>query len=89
MASPILCKSFKDLARTHIITAEFDICRDEAHRYAELLERDGNNVTLKCYEGVPHAFGHYTHPERGLSKGREYTKDTCRLLRQVYSDSVV
>jgi acetyl esterase/lipase len=84
MASPILARSFKDLPRTHIITAEFDICRDEAHRYVELLKRDGNDVTQKCYKGVPHAFGHFTHPQKGLSKGREYTEDTIRLLRQVH-----
>ncbi|CAD0084064.1 unnamed protein product, partial [Aureobasidium vineae] len=51
MASPILAKSFENLPPTHIITAEFDICRDEAHRYGELLAQSGNKVTQKCYSG--------------------------------------
>lgn len=87
MASPILAKSFIDLPPTHIITAEFDICRDEAHRYGEILAKNGNRITRKCYSGMPHAFGHYTHPQRGLSKGQEYIADTCEVLRRAHFDS--
>lgn len=84
VASPMLAKSFDRLPPTHIITAEFDICRDEAHQYGKLLAKSGNRVTQKCYMGVPHAFGHYTHPEKGLSKGHEYIQDCSRLLRQAH-----
>jgi acetyl esterase/lipase len=84
MASPILAKSFKDLPPTHIITAEFDICRDEAHRYGELLVENGNKVTQKCYSGMPHAFGHYIHPGKGLAKSHEYLEDTCEILRKAH-----
>lgn len=78
----MLAESFKDLPPTHIITAEFDICRDEAQRYGDLLVKSGNKVTQKCYPGVPHAFGHYIHPEKGLARSREYLDDTCEVLRQ-------
>ncbi|EMD93700.1 hypothetical protein COCC4DRAFT_208316 [Bipolaris maydis ATCC 48331] len=84
MASPMLAKSFERLPPTHIITAEFDICRDEAHQYGKLLAKGGNLVTQKCYPGMPHAFGHYIHPEKGLTKGREYLQDTSRLLKQAH-----
>lgn len=84
MASPILAKSFKGLPPTHIITAEFDICRDEAHKYAQLLIENGNKVTQKCYSGMPHAFGHYIHPSKGLAKSREYLDDTCEVLKQAH-----
>jgi len=33
---------------------------------------------------MPHAFGHYTDPERGLSKGHEYIRDTCMVLQQAH-----
>ncbi|KAE8869289.1 hypothetical protein PTNB73_04342 [Pyrenophora teres f. teres] len=42
VASPVLATSLDRLPPTHIITAEFDICRDEAHRYGELLAKSGN-----------------------------------------------
>ncbi|THY19388.1 hypothetical protein D6D01_07073 [Aureobasidium pullulans] len=45
-ASPILATSFDNLPPTHIITAEFDICRDEALRYGELLVKNGNRKGL-------------------------------------------
>jgi acetyl esterase/lipase len=80
----MLAKSFEGLPPTHIITAEFDICRDEARRYGELLAKSNNHVTQKCYLGMPHAFGHYTHPEKGLAKGHEYIQDTSRLLREAH-----
>ncbi|CAA9956767.1 fungal specific transcription factor domain protein [Pyrenophora teres f. maculata] len=40
VASPVLATSFDRLPPTHIITAEFDICRDEAHRNA-FFDRQG------------------------------------------------
>jgi hypothetical protein len=41
-------------------------------------------VTTKRYLGVPHAFAHYNHPERGLSKSREFLRDSAELLRRVH-----
>lgn len=59
IASPILNKSFSGLAPAHIITAEFDLSRDESERYGEMLAAAGVPVTTKRYPGVPHAFAHY------------------------------
>jgi len=84
MASPILAQSFENLPPTHIITAEFDICRDEALKYADLLANSGNMVSQKCYAGVPHAFGHYLHPQKGLGKSQQYLLDTCEVLKQAH-----
>lgn len=58
-ASPILAPSFRDLAPAHIITAEFDLTRDESETYGEILRKNGVLTTMKRYLGVPHAFGHY------------------------------
>ncbi|KAL2856726.1 Alpha/Beta hydrolase protein [Aspergillus pseudodeflectus] len=82
--TPVLAPSFKNLAPAHIVTAEFDVERDEGEYYAELLRAGGNIVTAKRYPGVPHAFAHYNHPERGLSKSREFLRDSAELLRRVH-----
>lgn len=39
---------------------------------------------MKRYKGVPHAFAHYNHPERGLSQSFAYIEDTSEILRDVY-----
>ncbi|KAH6696927.1 Alpha/Beta hydrolase protein [Plectosphaerella plurivora] len=84
ICTPVLAPSFQNLARAHIITAEFDVERDEGEYYGKLLRAGGNEVTAKRYLGVPHAFGHYNHPERGLKQSFEYIKDTSELLREVH-----
>ncbi|KAE8318743.1 Alpha/Beta hydrolase protein [Aspergillus transmontanensis] len=82
--TPVLSPSMKALAPAHIVTAEFDVERDEAEYYGQLLREAGNQVTMKRYAGVPHAFAHYNHPTRGLSKSREFIRDTTRLLSEVH-----
>jgi acetyl esterase/lipase len=82
--TPVLAPSFSGLAPAHIVTAEFDVERDEGEYYGELLRRAGNKVTAKRYLGVPHAFAHYNHSERGLSKSREYIQDTAAVLKAAH-----
>ena len=84
MASPILAESFEGMPRTHIVTAEFDLSRDESHKYGELLKAAGNEVSMKCYAGMPHAFGHYNHPERGLGQSHQYIRDTGDVIREAH-----
>ena len=84
MASPILASSFNNLPRTHIVSAEIDGSRDESHKYGEILKAHDNNVSMKCSMGVPHAFGHYNHPQRGLSQSHQYIVDTCEVLKDVH-----
>ena len=76
--------SFKSLPRTHMITAEYDLARNEAHRYDEIPEKNGVHVTNKCYKGMPHAFGQYNYPVRGLTVSHEYIGDTCEMVREVH-----
>lgn len=84
--TPVLAPNFKNLSRAHIVTAEFDLERDEGEYYAKLLEDSGNSVTTKRYDGCPHAFAHYNHPERGIAKSMEFIEDTAELLRSVHED---
>ncbi|CAL5869776.1 uncharacterized protein PFLUO_LOCUS4006 [Penicillium psychrofluorescens] len=84
ICTPVLAPSFENLARAHIITAEFDLERDEGEFYGALMREAGNEVTIKRYTGVPHAFGQYNHPDRGLSQSFAYIEDTCKILREVH-----
>lgn len=86
MCTPVLAPSFQNLARAHIVTAEFDLERDEGEFYGRLLKDAGNQVTIKRYTGMPHAFAHYNHPERGLSQSFTYIEDTSRLLKEVHCE---
>jgi len=85
--TPVLAPNFSNLAPALIITAEFDVERDEGEYYGRLLEEAGNHVVVRRFQGVPHAFAHYNCPERGLSKAQEYVEYTCLMLQQAHSDS--
>ncbi|SPN99282.1 related to esterase/lipase [Cephalotrichum gorgonifer] len=84
VASPILAPSFEGLATAHFVTAEFDLSRDETDRYADILRKNNVPTTSKRYLGVPHAFGHYNHPTKGLSQSRQYILDTCEVLKKAH-----
>lgn len=83
--TPALATRLDKLAPAHIVTAELDLERDEGEWYAERLREAGNKVTYKRYLGVPHAFAHYNHPERGLSKSFEFLRDSCEVLKAAHA----
>ena len=85
--TPVLAPNMKNLPPAHIVTAEFDLERDEGEFYGSMLKEAGNKVTMKRYLGVPHAFAHYNHPQRGLWQSFEFIADTAELLRSVHQTS--
>lgn len=84
--TPVLAPNFNNLAPALIVTAEFDVERDEAEYYGEILRNAGNSVLVKRFLGVPHAFAHYSCPDKGLSKAQEYNRLTCSVLKRVHAD---
>ena len=55
-ASPQLAPEHSGLPPACILSAEYDPLRDEAHVYADTLERAGVAVERKCYAGMVHGF---------------------------------
>ncbi len=55
-ASPQLAVDHSGVAPAFVISAECDPLRDEAHIYADTLERAGVAVERRCYDGMVHGF---------------------------------
>ena len=54
--SPIKGQKLSGLARTLIVTAGFDLLRDEGEAYAEALRRAGTRVEVMRFPGLIHGF---------------------------------
>lgn len=56
LASPMLAVNLKDLPPAFILTAEFDVLRDEGKILADRLKNEGIPVKYTCYKGMLHDF---------------------------------
>jgi acetyl esterase len=55
-AAPLMASSLAGLPRTFVVTAEYDVLRDEGQAYARRMEADGVAVTHVFAEGMNHGF---------------------------------
>jgi acetyl esterase len=55
-AAPLLAPSLAGLPKAFVVTAEFDVLRDEAQAYAERMAEAGVDVTNVFVEGMNHGF---------------------------------
>jgi acetyl esterase len=55
-ASPVHREDLAGLPPTVLVTAEFDVLRDEGAAYANRLRRAGVEVRYQCYPGLIHGF---------------------------------
>ena len=77
LASPLLAGELQGLPAAHVITAEYDVLRDEGEAYVERLQGAGVAATLQRYDGMIHGFVHFA----GLfDNGRQSVKDMAAVL---------
>lgn len=77
-ASPALAPDLSDLPPTHIMTAEFDLLKDDGHAYAKGLDRAGVPVTLSMHRGHIHGSGGFTKAMPSARAWRQELVDTLR-----------
>ncbi|MCO8122074.1 alpha/beta hydrolase [Stieleria sp. TO1_6] len=79
---PSRTPSLAGLPAALIVTAEYDVLRDEGNAYASQLQAAGVPVThLQC-DGVLHGFVHFAGLfDRGLEIGRDLAQQTGQRLR--------
>jgi acetyl esterase len=55
-AAPLMAASLAGLPRAFVVTAEYDVLRDEGQAYARRMEAEGVRVTHVFAEGMNHSF---------------------------------
>ena len=75
---PVLENDLSELPDAFVVTAEFDMLRDEASAYCEALRRAGNKVFEKEYKGTIHGFIGFAGT---IKPGAEALGDLCAYLR--------
>jgi acetyl esterase len=58
-AAPLRAKSFAGMPPAFVLTAEYDVLRDEGERYVERMQSDGVRAKLARCEGMNHGFLKY------------------------------
>ncbi|MGI9474716.1 MAG: alpha/beta hydrolase fold domain-containing protein, partial [Rubripirellula sp.] len=78
LAVPNMADSLAGSPSAHVITAEYDVLRDEGEAYAERLRRAGVATTSRRYDGNLHGFVHFAGV---FDDGIAATRDIADVLR--------
>jgi acetyl esterase len=84
-AAPLLAPDLDGLPPALVITAEYDVLRDEGERYVERLRAAGVPARVSRYEGVHHRFAEMIGILDQASQARD---EMCAWLREVFTGSV-
>lgn len=78
LASPELADSLEGLPTAHLVTAEYDVLRDEGEAYAARLQNAGVPTTTRRYDGNLHGFLHFAGV---FDDGITATQDVAEVLK--------
>lgn len=78
LASPELAGSLEGLPAAHVVTAEYDVLRDEGEAYSARLQSANVPTTSRRYDGNLHGFVHFA----GIfDDGIAATRDVAEVLK--------
>jgi acetyl esterase len=83
-AAPLLAPDLRGLPPALVITAEYDVLRDEGELYVERLRAAGVRARLSRYDGVNHRFAELIGILEQAEKARD---EMCAWLREVFESS--
>lgn len=78
LAAPATAVSLQGLPAAHVITAEYDVLRDEGEAYARQLSAAGVPTTSRRYDGNLHGFVHFAGM---FDDGIKATDDIAQVLK--------
>ena len=78
LISPLLAEDISNLPPAHVITASYDVLRDEGEAYVQRLKEAGVPVTHRRYEGMIHGFFHLTSV---FDTGQQAGADVAEVIR--------
>lgn len=81
-AAPGRAESFADLPPAYVLTAEYDVLREEGESYAARLQKAGVPVTVHRYDGMLHGFVHFNG---FFDQGKEAIAEIGSALRSITS----
>lgn len=80
-ASPLLAPDLSGLPPALILTAEYDVLRDQGEAYARRLEEAGVPVSYSMYEGHIHGSSAFT---KGMESARAWRLEVITALRRAH-----
>ncbi|TWT94590.1 alpha/beta hydrolase [Stieleria varia] len=84
LAAPLHSRSLSGLPAAYVITAEYDVLRDEGEAYASRLAADGVRTTWRRVDGVLHGFMHFAGV---FDLGEQAALEIAEFLKSEFADN--